>query len=53
MIIVDLKKAFDILDHGVLLEKMKYFCFQTSVINSVQKMKFSMKDFFSKYDQIQ
>ena len=25
MILVDLQKAFDTLDHGVLLEKMKYF----------------------------
>ena len=32
MIIVDLQKAFDTLDRGVLLEKMKYFGFQTSVI---------------------
>ena len=32
MILVDLQKAFDILDHGVLLEKMKYFGFQTFVI---------------------
>ena len=32
MISVDLQKAFDTLDHGVLLEKMKYFGFQTSVI---------------------
>ena len=27
MILVDLQKSFDDLDHGVLLEKMKYFCF--------------------------
>ena len=32
MISVDLQKAFDTLDHGVLLEKMKYFGFRTSVI---------------------
>ena len=32
MILVDLQKAFDTLDHGFLLEKMKYFGFQTSVI---------------------
>ena len=31
-ILVDLQKAFDTLDHGVLLEKMKYFGFRTSVI---------------------
>ena len=32
MILVDLQKAFDTLDHGVLLEKMKYFGFRASVI---------------------
>ena len=32
MILVDLQKAFDTLDHGFLLEKIKYFGFQTSVI---------------------
>ena len=32
MILVDLQKVFDTLDHGVLLEKMKYFGFRTSVI---------------------
>ena len=32
MILVDLQKPFDTLYHGVLLEKMKYFGFQTSVI---------------------
>ena len=31
MILVDLQKAFDTLDQGVLLEKMKYFGFRTSV----------------------
>ena len=31
MILVDLQKAFDTLDHGILLEKMIYFGFQTSV----------------------
>ena len=30
--ILDLQKAFDTLDHGVLLEKMKYFGFWASVI---------------------
>ena len=33
MILVDLQKAFDTLDHGVLFKKMKHFGFQTSVIN--------------------
>ena len=32
MIFVDLQKAFDTLDHGFLLEKMKYFGFGASVI---------------------
>ena len=32
MMLVDLQKAFDTLDHGVLLKKMKYFGFQASVI---------------------
>ena len=32
IILVDLQKAFDTLDHGVLLEKMKYFGFRASVI---------------------
>ena len=32
MILEDLQRAFDTLDHGILLEKMKYFGFRTSVI---------------------
>ena len=32
MILVDLQKAFDTLDHEVLLEKIKYFGFRASVI---------------------
>ena len=32
MILVDLQKAFDTLDHGVLLEKMENFGFWASVI---------------------
>ena len=32
MILVDLQKAFDTLDHGVLLENMEYFGFGASVI---------------------
>ena len=32
MILVHFQKVFDTLDHGVLLEKMKYFGFQASVI---------------------
>ena len=36
MILVDLQKAFDTLDHRVLFEKMKYFGFRTSVIKSFE-----------------
>ena len=32
MILVDLQKAFDTLDHGVLIEKKKYFGSRASVI---------------------
>ena len=32
MILTDLRNAFDTLDHGVLLEKIKYFGFRASVI---------------------
>ena len=32
MILVDLQKAFHTLDHGVLLERTKYFGFRTSAI---------------------
>ena len=32
MILVDLQKAFDSLEHGVILEKIKYFGFRASVI---------------------
>ena len=32
MILADPQKAFDTLNHGVLLEKMKYFGFRASVI---------------------
>ena len=32
MILVDHQKAFDALDHRVLLEKIKYFGFPTSII---------------------
>ena len=36
MILVDLQKSFDTLDHEFLLEKMKYFSFQVSVIKCFQ-----------------
>ena len=36
MILVDLQKAFDSLEHGNLLSKMKYFSFWTSVIHSFE-----------------
>ena len=36
IILVDLQKAFDTLDHRVLLEKMKYFGFRTFVIKWVE-----------------
>ena len=32
MILVDIQKAFDTLDHGVLLDIMKYFAFSASAI---------------------
>ena len=32
MILVDLQKTFDTLEYGILLEKMKYLRFRTSVI---------------------
>ena len=32
MILLDLQKAFDTLDHGALLEKMDFFGFRTSAI---------------------
>ena len=32
VILVDLQKAFDTLDHGVLLEKMKYFGFRVPLV---------------------
>ena len=36
MISVDLQKAFDTLNHGVLLGKMKYFGFQASLIKQFE-----------------
>ena len=36
MILVDLQKAFDTLEHGNLVSKMKYFGFWTSVIHSFE-----------------
>ena len=46
MILVDLQKAFDTLDHGVLLEKMKYFGFRASVIKWFESYLSNRKFFF-------
>ena len=49
LILVDLQKAFDTLDYRVLIEKMNYFGFRTSVINwfeSKQKQKISQTEHF-------
>ena len=32
IVLVNLQKAFDTLDHGALLKKMKHFGFETSTI---------------------
>ena len=53
MILVDIQKAFDTSDHGVLLEKMKYFGFRASVIKwfesylSIRKFLISIDNVFS------
>ena len=44
MILVDLQKEFDTLNHGVLLEKMKYFGFQT--MSGLLCLKHNFFDFF-------
>ena len=36
IILVNLQKAFDTLDHGVLLKKMKHFGFETSTIKQFE-----------------
>ena len=46
MILVDLQKAFDTLDHGVLLEKIKYFGFRASVIKWFESYLSNRKFFF-------
>ena len=33
MILIDLQKAFDTLDHDILLDKMKYLGFKSKTIN--------------------
>ena len=33
MVLIDLQKAFDTIDHGILLDKMKYLGFSTSTID--------------------
>ena len=53
IILVDLQKAFDTLNHGILLEKMKYFGFRISLIRwfecylSNRKFWFALIMFFS------
>ena len=44
MILVDLQKEFDTLNHGVLFEKMKYFGFQT--VSGLLCLKHIFFDFF-------
>ena len=44
MILVDLQKESDTLNHGVLLEKMKYFGFQT--MSGLLCLKHNFFDFF-------
>ena len=39
MVLIDLQEAFDTLENGVLLEKMKYFGFRTPVINWFESLK--------------
>ena len=38
MILEDLQKTFDTLNHGVLLEKMKYFGFRASASGRFQRL---------------
>ena len=51
MILVDLQKAFYALDHGVLLEKIKYFSFWTSVIKCFESY-FSNRKFLVCIDNV-
>ena len=51
MILVDLQKAFDTLDHGVLIEKMKYFGFRASVIKWFESY-FSNRTFLAFIDNV-
>ena len=43
MILVNFQKAFNFLDHGVLLEKMTYFRFRTSAIKSLKQKTFGLQ----------
>ena len=51
MILVDLQKAFDNLDHGDLLEEMKYFGFWTSLTKWFESY-FSNKKFLFCIDNV-
>ena len=51
MILVDLQKAFDFSDHGVLLEKMKYFGFPATVITWFESY-LSNRKFLVSFDNV-
>ena len=51
MILVDLPRVFDTLDHWVLLEKMKYFSFRTFVIKQFDSY-LSNKNFLVTIDNV-
>ena len=47
MILIDLQKAFDTLDHKILLEKMTYLSFKTPVIKWFESYLSNIKLFVS------
>ena len=49
MISIELQKTFNTVDHGVLLEKMKYFGFWTSVIKWFESYLSNRKSLVSIY----
>ena len=51
MILVDFQKAFNTLDHGVLLQKIKYLGFRTSVIKRFESY-LSNKNIFDCNDNV-